>query len=142
MGLDGFEDHDRGADGASRRPLAGEGRRVLVVDDNHDAADMLAEVVRLLGHEADVSYDGASAVEMARRIPYDVVLCDIGLPGMSGYEVAMALRDRSTAGMRLIAVSAYDQEDVIARALEVGFEAYVVKPPGLDQIERLVSRGG
>lgn len=54
----------------------------------------------------------------------------------------MALRDRSTAGMRLIAVSAYDQEDVVARALEVGFEAYVVKPPGLDQIERLVSQGG
>jgi CheY-like chemotaxis protein len=138
---DGFDPRDEGpeAEGSAPSP-AGVARRVLVVDDNRDAADVLAEVVRLLGHVADVTYDGSSAVERARRVTYDVVLCDIGLPGMSGYEVAAALREEGTRA-RLVAVSAYDQRDVIARARAAGFQAYLVKPPDLDLIERLLTDG-
>jgi CheY-like chemotaxis protein len=139
VSLDGFDPSDERPDGESgsrSSPVAP--RRVLVVDDNRDAADVLAEVVSLLGHVADVSYDGSSAVQRASSVRYDVVLCDIGLPGMSGYEVAAALREGGTRA-RLVAVSAYDQRETIARALAAGFQAYVVKPPDLDVIERLIT---
>jgi CheY-like chemotaxis protein len=141
VSCDGFDRRDEGPEAeGSWRSSPSAVRRVLVVDDNRDAADVLAEVVRLLGHVADVSYDGSSAVERARKVAYDVVLCDIGLPGMSGYEVAAALRDEGIRA-RLVAVSAYDQREAITRALSAGFEAYVVKPPDLDVIERLLSDG-
>ena len=63
-------------------------RRVLVVDDNVDAADSLAELVQLFGHSTEIAYDGPTALAKAQANPPDVVLCDIGLPGMSGYDVA------------------------------------------------------
>jgi CheY-like chemotaxis protein len=97
-------------DVATERPTVPH-RRVLVVDDNKDAAETLAQLVEMLGHEADVAYDGPSAVAKARVHAPDVILCDIGLPGIDGYEVARQLRDGGGADVRLVAVSGYAQPD-------------------------------
>jgi PAS domain S-box-containing protein len=112
-------------------------RRVLVVDDNVDAADSLAELVQLFGHSTEIAYDGPTALAKAQANPPDVVLCDIGLPGMSGYDVARALRAKPT-GMRLVAVSGYAQPEDVQRAAEAGFDHHVAKPPDPDAIERLL----
>jgi signal transduction histidine kinase len=119
-------------------PARGSGRRVLVVDDNTDAAESLADVVRMLGHAADVAFDGPSALEKARAHPPAVVLCDIGLPGMSGYDVARALRATLESGVQLIALSGYAQPDDVRRSIEAGFDGHVAKPCDPEQIERLL----
>jgi CheY-like chemotaxis protein len=115
------------------------GRRVLVVDDNTDAAESLADLVRMLGHSVEVTYDGATAIEKVRGNPPDVVLCDIGLPGMSGYEVAKALRASALEGMQIIAVSGYAQPEDVRKAVEAGFDGHVAKPCDPAQIERLLA---
>ncbi|MFL5273912.1 MAG: ATP-binding protein [Anaeromyxobacteraceae bacterium] len=113
--------------------------RVLVVDDNEDAAESLAELVKLFGHEVEIAYDGPSAVEKARAYAPDVVLCDIGLPGMDGYEVAKALRaSHASDGARLVAVSGYAGAEDIRRAKESGFDAHVAKPADPERIEQLL----
>jgi len=113
--------------------------RVLVVDDNQDAAESLAEIVRMLGHDAEVAYDGPTAVRRAGEYHPDVVLCDIGLPGKDGYEVAHELRAARGSDVRLVAVSGYAQAEDVATAIEAGFDEHVAKPCGLAQIERLLS---
>jgi signal transduction histidine kinase len=112
-------------------------RRVLVVDDNADAADSLAQLVRLFGHAAEVAYDGAAAVEKALAHPPDVLLCDLGLPGLTGYEVAGAVH-AAHPRMRLIAVSGYAQPEDITRAREAGFEQHRAKPLDPDAVRRLL----
>lgn len=113
--------------------------RVLVVDDNHDAADSFAELVRLMGHEVDVAYDGSSALATAIARPPAVVLCDLDLPGMDGYEVARALRKTLGAHLRLVAVSGYTRPEDVKEALAAGFEAHVAKPPDFERVEQLLS---
>lgn len=112
---------------------------MLVVDDNADAADSLADLLGMLGHATEVAYDGPSALEKARASRPDVVLCDIGLPGMSGYEVARALRDGGADGMQLIAVSGYAQREDVQRSLEAGFDDHIAKPADLDKIELMLA---
>jgi CheY-like chemotaxis protein len=114
---------------------------VLVVDDNHDAAESLAELVRVLGYTADVAFDGPSAIANVGARPPDLVLCDVGLPGMSGYEVAQALRsDRRLAGVRLVAVTGYAQPEDRQRAFDAGFEHHIAKPADPQQLEQLLAR--
>jgi PAS domain S-box-containing protein len=117
-------------------------RRVLVVDDNRDAADSLAQLVAVLGHEAEVAYDGEAALALVRARPPDVVLCDIGLPGMDGYELARRIRASSGAQLRLIAVSGYAQPDDVAQAMAAGYDAHVAKPADPERIAALLERGG
>ncbi|HEY6099218.1 MAG TPA: ATP-binding protein, partial [Anaeromyxobacter sp.] len=130
-------DARQGAVGPSGR-RANVGRRVLVVDDNADSAETLAEIVEMLGHAAEIAYDGPSALAKARANPPDVVLCDIGLPGMNGYDVAKALRAEG-ARMQLVALSGYAQPDDLKAAAEAGFDAHVAKPADLAQIEQLLA---
>jgi CheY-like chemotaxis protein len=111
---------------------------VLVVDDNPDAAESLAAIVELLGHAVELAYDGPSALARARQSPPDVVLCDIGLPGMSGYDVARALRDDPAIAARLIAVSGYAQPDDVHKGLAAGFDDHVAKPFDPATLERLL----
>jgi PAS domain S-box-containing protein len=118
------------------------GRRVLVVDDDLDAAESLAGVVTLLGHAVEVAHDGPSAIEKARELSPDVVLCDLGLPGMSGLEVARALRATGRAGIQLVAVSGYVQPEEVQRALDAGFDMHVAKPADPAAVERLLSARG
>jgi CheY-like chemotaxis protein len=111
------------------------------VDDNEDAAETLAEMVRVLGHDAVVAYDGPTALHRAGEHHPDVVLCDIGLPGMDGYEVAKKLRAAQGRNVRLVALSGYAQPEDVAMAREAGFDEHVAKPCGPEQIERLLSKG-
>jgi CheY-like chemotaxis protein len=112
-------------------------RRVLIVDDNRDAADSLAQVVEMFGHSAEVAYDGTSAIVKAHAISPDVVLCDLGLPGMSGYEVARALRAERN-DIRLIAVSGYARPEDISKATGAGFDSHVAKPPDAETVRRVL----
>jgi signal transduction histidine kinase len=112
-------------------------RRVLVVDDNDDAADSLAQLVEMFGHTAEVAYDGTSAIAKAHAVSPDVVLCDLGLPGMSGYEVARALR-AERSDIRLIAVSGYAQPEDITKATSAGFDGHIAKPPNPETVRRLL----
>jgi len=121
-----------------RSPSGGRVRRVLVVDDSRDAAESLAELVELFGHVVDVAYDGASAIASARANRPDVILCDIGLPGMSGYEVARALRAENMNGLRMVAVSGYAQPEDLRKAAEAGFDRHVAKPLDPEELERLL----
>jgi PAS domain S-box-containing protein len=123
---------------AGRRAVPGRGgRRVLVVDDNADAAESLADIVGMLGHAAEIAYDGPSAIEKARANPPEIVLCDIGLPGMSGYEVAKVLREGGN-GMQLFAVSGYAQPEDVNKAIEAGFDGHLAKPLRIEDVERLL----
>ncbi|HET6440121.1 MAG TPA: ATP-binding protein [Anaeromyxobacter sp.] len=116
----------------------GQARRVLVVDDNRDAADLLAEGLRLHGHEVRVAYDGPEALQAAEQLDPEVALLDIGLPVMNGYELARRLREAGRERCFLVAVTGYGQETDRARALECGFDHHVVKPVDLEAVRELV----
>jgi PAS domain S-box-containing protein len=108
---------------------------VLVVDDNFDAAETLCELLRLFGHHATAAFDGPSALSVAAQLAPDVVLLDIGLPGMSGLEVAVKLRQLAeTRSAYLIAVTGYGQSNDRDRSLEAGFDAHLVKPIDVDAL--------
>ncbi len=115
-------------------------RRVLVVDDNADAADALAILLRLWGHRVDVVYDGLSAIERALADPPDVAILDIGLPEMDGYEVAKRLRaEPATSKVLLIALTGYGQEQDRQRTHGAGFDHHLVKPVTPDKLEALLA---
>jgi CheY-like chemotaxis protein len=118
---------------------APEGRRILVVDDNEDAADMLASGLRLMGYVTLTAHDGPSALHAASEFHPEVALLDIGLPVMDGYEVARRLKNATPdRRMHLIAVTGYGQDTDRARSLQAGFDAHVVKPVKLAEIEALI----
>jgi PAS domain S-box-containing protein len=113
--------------------------RVLVVDDNVDAADTLRDLLEMSGHAAAVAHDGIEAIALARTFAPDAVLCDIGLPGMDGYAVARALRaEAKLAGVLLVALTGYALPDDLRRASEAGFDVHLAKPPPLETIEALL----
>ncbi len=115
-------------------------RRVLVVDDNVDAAELLAEVLELDGHEVSIAHDGVTALERVGTFAPDVVFLDIGLPGMDGYEVARRLRERLGAlTPKVVAVTGYGQAGDRQRSREAGFDAHLVKPAELDTVRALVT---
>jgi two-component system CheB/CheR fusion protein len=117
------------------RSTAPRALRVLVIDDNQDAASTLQQVLALAGHEARIAFDGARGVALARAFAPDVVLCDIGLPGMDGYAVARALRgDPVTRDARLLALTGYARPDDLRRAAEAGFDRHLSKPLGIDAL--------
>ncbi len=117
-------------------------RRVLVIDDNRDAADTLAQLVEMLGHAPVVAYDAFEGLAKASEDLPDVVLCDIGLPGMDGYEFARLFRAMSPHhDVPLIALSGYAQPEDVAKALESGFDAHVAKPPDPEKLASLLARG-
>ena len=104
-------------------------RRVLIVDDNMDGADMLAMLLRAEGHEVHAAYDGPTGLAAALEFQPQIVLLDIGLPRMDGYEVARRLRKQE--GLRnvyLVALTGYGQEEDRRMAMEAGFDAHLVKP--------------
>jgi len=110
-----------------------------VVDDNHDAADSLAQLLRLSGHQVDVAYTGMCALARVRSCCPEVVLCDLGLPELSGYDFAKAIRRELPRTIRLVAISGYAQPEDISRSLEAGFDAHVAKPANTADIERWLS---
>jgi len=120
--------------------LACERLRILIVEDNQDGADSLRALLELLGHEVAVAYSGPEGVEAARTYLPEIVLCDIGLPGLDGFGVAKELRRNSaTARARLIAISGYGQEDDLRRSREAGFDHHLVKPADPDELAKLLA---
>ena len=117
------------------RPL-----RVLVVDDNDDVAEMTAEMLRMYGHEALTAADGPAALATAASERPDVVLLDLGLPGMHGFEVAETLRARSTGEAPLvIAVSGYNRPEDRERSRLAGCAHHLVKPVDFDRLLALLA---
>jgi signal transduction histidine kinase/ActR/RegA family two-component response regulator len=113
--------------------------RVLVVDDNYDAAAMLVEALTLYGHTVRMAHDGVEALRTAEVFQPDVALVDIGLPVVDGYEVAQQLAQRpDLRGIRLIAVTGYGQEQDRNRSKDAGFSAHLVKPIDIDQLRELL----
>jgi PAS domain S-box-containing protein len=114
--------------------------RVLVIDDNQDVADSLADVVRMLGHEVRVASDGESGIATVSEFHPDVVLCDLGLPGIDGYEVARRLRTGATSSaVLLVALSGYGQPDDRKRSSAAGFAKHMVKPVTLEALQRTLA---
>jgi signal transduction histidine kinase/CheY-like chemotaxis protein len=117
----------------------GAGRRVLVVDDNRDAAELLADGLALLGHHVTLADDGPSALRAAERFAPEVAVVDIGLPGMDGWELGRRLRELPGLGrVRLIAVTGYGQASDRLRSRAAGFDEHLVKPVELGRLNEAV----
>jgi CheY-like chemotaxis protein len=113
-------------------------RRVLVVEDNPDQARTLSALLDLMGHEVRCAETGYAALETARRLRPEVVLLDLGLPGLDGFEVARRLRQEHGAALRIIAVTAYGSENERLESREAGCELHLVKPADPKFIESLL----
>src|SRR5262249_11675767 len=111
---------------------------ILVVDDNVDAVDSLAILLQAVGHRVRTANDGTSALRLAAEARPDVVLLDIGLPGMDGYEVCRRLREQNGGRLPIVAMTGYGQEKDRARALEAGFDAHTTKPVDFTQLLNLL----
>ena len=119
-----------------------EGRRalrILVVDDNVDSAETLAELLPLWGHEARLAHDGPQALAVAREFSPEVILLDIGLPGMDGFEVARRLREAGLRG-RIVAVTGYGRDEDRRKARAAGCDDLIVKPPDMAAVQQVFER--
>jgi CheY-like chemotaxis protein len=115
------------------------GQRLLVVDDNEDAAMLLADSLRALGHVVEVAHDGPSALSLVERFKPGVALLDLGLPVMDGFELGERLRaDPALKGIVLIAVTGYAQELDRRRSSASGFDAHMAKPIDVHELDRLI----
>jgi signal transduction histidine kinase len=131
---EGVADLDAGGAAAAAAP-----RRVLIADDNVDAAESLAILLRLSGHRVAVAHDGLAALRLAARERPAVVVLDIGMPGMNGYEVARSLRREDWGRtLKLIAVTGWGQDEDKRRALDAGFDMHLTKPFEPEHLEALV----
>jgi CheY-like chemotaxis protein len=127
---------------APREPAAGNSRKVLIVDDNADAADMLGVALRLLGHDVAVANGGEEALSIAAASTgWDAFILDIGMPRISGLELARELRKCVAARpARFIALTGYGQAHDLARTREAGFDHHMVKPADIDELQRLLAQ--
>jgi CheY-like chemotaxis protein len=113
---------------------------VLVVDDNQNGADSLQQLLEIYGHESRAAYDGESALRLAREFRPDVVLLDLGMPGLDGYQVARRLRrDEGLHDALLVALTGYGSEEDRRLSAEAGFDAHLLKPADLGQLQRLLA---
>ena len=127
---------------ALMHPLApGSRRRVLIIEDNIDAADSLRQALTYSEHEVEVAYNGPAGIARARKYKPEVVFCDIGLPGMDGFDVARAFRaDSALRGTFLVALSGYALPEDVRRAFEAGFDQHLAKPASLESLEQTLAR--
>jgi CheY-like chemotaxis protein len=121
-------------------PTGAEPLKVVVVDDNEDGADSLADLLGILGHQVRVAYDGPNGISAVRAFDPDIVLLDIGLPGLDGYEVARRLRMNGEERPVLVAISGYGQPSDRTLALEAGFVNHLVKPVEFEALRSLLAR--
>jgi CheY-like chemotaxis protein len=115
------------------------GRRILVVDDNRDSADSLVMLLRMSGNEVHVAYDGLEAIEAAANLRPDVILLDIGLPRLNGYETAHRIREQPWGkDMMLVAATGWGQDEDRQKSTAAGFNAHLVKPVDQDALTTLL----
>ncbi len=115
-------------------------RRVVVIDDNQDAADIMGMLIAEFGSEAQVAYDGESGIRIAIESQADVVFLDIGMPGLDGYETCRRIRAQAGATPFIVALTGWGQDHDKKRAVEAGFDAHLTKPADPRAIEELLSR--
>ena len=133
------ENQRRGFVGMAPQPPV-QPSRILVVEDNREAADMFVMMLQTCGYEAQAAYSGQTALEMAVPYPPDIVLLDIGLPGMDGYEVARHLRQHpQTKEVWVIAMTGYGQAAACQCTQEAGFDYHLVKPVDMRQLRALLA---
>jgi CheY-like chemotaxis protein len=115
-------------------------RRILVVDDNHDSADTLSTLLRIMDNDVATVYDGLEAVSAAMAFRPDVVLLDIGMPKLNGYDAARRIRGQHDAAMVLVALTGWGQEQDRCRAKEAGFDYHLTKPVEYQALRDLLNR--
>jgi CheY-like chemotaxis protein len=114
--------------------------RILVVDDSIDSAETLGELLKIWGHDVRLAHDGETALAAAREYHPEVILLDIGLPGMDGFAVASQLRKDGLAGRLLVALTGYGEQQDRDRGQEVGFDHHLVKPVDPDNLQKLLEK--
>ena len=115
-------------------------RRVLVVDDNADAADSLAMLLEVRGDEVRIAYDGLEALEAEEAFKPGIVLLDIGMPKLSGYDVARRIRESRGDAVLIVAITGWGQEDDRQRARDAGFDHHFTKPVDFEALLGLIDR--
>jgi signal transduction histidine kinase/ActR/RegA family two-component response regulator len=127
------------ADAEDGPPAFAGAKKILVVEDNPDAAAMMRDFLELSGHEVEIAASGIDGIQAARQFHPEVVLCDLGLPGMNGFEVAAELRrDPSTRSAKLIAVTGYGRDEDRRRSREAGFDLHLTKPVDPSRLRALL----
>jgi len=117
-------------------------RRVLIVDDNRDSVETMATLIRLSGHEIEKAHDGETALEKAKSFKPEIILLDVGLPDMHGYEVAERLRAiPENKSLVIVALTGYGNEEDRRRARDAGFDYHFVKPVDFTALESLINKG-
>jgi CheY-like chemotaxis protein len=110
-----------------------------VIEDDIDAAETLKEALELNDHVVEIALSGSDGLAKVHSMHPDVVLCDIGLPGIDGFQVAKRIRaDPVSGGVALIALSGYAQPEDLERSKQAGFDLHLAKPPGMDALERAI----
>jgi CheY-like chemotaxis protein len=126
--------------GGGQQPRPAAGHRILVVDDNVDAAGSLAMMLKLMGHEVRTAHDGLEGVEAAAAFRPDVILLDIGMPRLNGYETCRRIREQPWGkDVAVVALTGWGQEEDRRRSEEAGFDAHLVKPVDPAGLERLLA---
>ncbi len=112
-------------------------RRVLIINDNRDAAESLSCLLKFFENDVEIAHDGPQGLHLARSFSPQVVLCDLGLPGMDGTQVAEAIRaDPVLRSIRLVALTGYDRDEDLERAVGAGFDEHLTKPVDPDRLMR------
>jgi CheY-like chemotaxis protein len=120
---------------ASDHTVLGPARRILVVDDNRDGAESMADMLRLLGHEAATAHDGLEAVERAEAFHPDLILMDVGMPRLNGLDATRRIREQPWGrDLAIIALTGWGQENDRERSREAGCDGHLVKPVGLSEL--------
>jgi CheY-like chemotaxis protein len=120
-----------------------QGMRVLIVEDNRDAANTLKRLLIHSGVNVELAFSGTEGLEAARKGNADVVICDIGLPGLNGFDVARALRsDETLPNLYLIALSGYGQPEDVRQALDAGFNLHLIKPVDFSSLMQALKEVG
>jgi CheY-like chemotaxis protein len=137
------DDTSASTDGQTQKSIPSGRYRILIVDDNMDAADSLGHLLELMGHEVRTAYDGEAGVVAAAAFRPDVVLMDIGMPKLNGYDAARRIRQESWGKqLILVALTGWGQESDRRRSQEAGFDRHLVKPVDPNALMQLLAETG
>jgi CheY-like chemotaxis protein len=137
-----LDDSRPAAEAEPPKRLASGSLKILMVDDNVDSAESLAALLRISGHEVFLTHNGEAAITLAAQLKPDVIVLDIGLPGISGYETARVLRRDDAYHPLLIAITGWGSEDDRRLALDAGFDEHLVKPVNIKRLNELLQMTG